>query len=101
MFSKIQDIEEVKQQFRTGEMQLRLACKVLQTINIDFKNDKLFWEVDERKYQNSDKARLIKIKIKNTDQYFLLNKENIDKSVCINLRGINALLIGNECIEIL
>ena len=90
--SKITDIEEIKKQFKTGEMQLKVACKVSEII--DVKDTKLIYELKDPLYNEGDdnlKSFIednILVKIKDTNKYFLLDRENIYKSTCVDLTAI-------------
>ena len=97
--SEIEDIEEVKQQFKTGEMQLKVACRVSEIIDKGVGSNGLLQRIEqEGEYKGSDDH--ITINIKGTNKYFLLDKENIYKSICVDLKGISKLLAKNEFIKI-
>ena len=94
--SKITAIEEVKRQFKTGEMQLKVACKVSGII--DAKDIKLIYELKDPLYNEGDdnlKSFIednILIKVKDTNKYFLLDRKNIYKSTCVDLEAIYNLI---------
>lgn len=88
--SKITDIEEVKQQFKTGEMQLKVACRVSEIIDKGIRNNGLLQRIEQERHEGSD--NYIEINIKDTNKYFLLDKENIYKSTCVDLEAIYNLI---------
>ena len=98
---EIEDIEEVKRQFETGEMQLKVACKVSEIIdmnrsqhNIGFiKQIHLPLQIaDEISSEEYEASNFIEIKFKGTNKYFLLDEENIHKSTCVDLEAIYNLI---------
>lgn len=134
--SKIEDIKEIKKQFQTGEMQLKIACRVSNIIDMNRHQHNIGFikqihlplqvademsseeyevgnfivkrvdsniEVSSKEYEAIKKCKtsnFIEIKVKDTNKYFLLDRENIYKSLCLDLKGISKLLAENECMKI-
>ena len=80
-------------------MQLKVACKVSEIIDTSFGNNGLLQRIEQEKEYKGDN-NYITINIKDTNKYFLLDKKNIYKSLCVNLKSISKLLAENKDIEI-
>ena len=88
--SRITNIKEIKKQFETGEMQLKVACKVSNIIDKGVGNNRLLQRIEQKGYEGGD--NYITINIKGTNKYFLLDGENIHKSTCVDLEAIYNLI---------
>ena len=98
--SKITDIREIKKQFETGEMQLKVACGVSNIIDKGVGNSGLLQRIkQEGEYKGDNDC--IAIKVKGTNKYFLLDRENVYKSTCVDLEAIyNLIQQGKSQLEV-
>lgn len=98
--SKITDIREIKKQFETGEMQLKVACGVSNIIDKGVGNSGLLQRIKQEGEYKCDND-CIAIKVKGTNKYFLLDRENVYKSTCVDLEAIyNLIQQGKSQLEV-
>lgn len=87
---KMNSLEQIKTSFLNWKMQLNIACRVSALIDAKWQSDDLIVYSSNNNNINDIKElnNYIRINIKDTNNYFLLDKNNVYKTTCFNLEQL-------------